>query len=288
MEKGQFVAVSELMVESITQYIKKNQVNRLDLVRGFNFLLLPSLKFKGSCTRRLRAFSICMASVSHTEISTGLVSFCSAKVSSFNVQQDNIVISNDTPHRACLANFDSSTVVLDPFRQISGSSEPGGLRLFMAPELSIPPEFGMSDSIPTPEADIYAFGLVIFQVCAKHHVRVTFAYAVQVLTGENPFRGIRTTQLPVLVLQGRRPDKPTNASVIGFSDSLWNFTEDCWNLKDLRPKVAQVVACLEAEAEKWHEPMYPCCQAESVAHAEEDELDFMGLGEFKNSVPPLV
>jgi len=36
---------------------------------------------------------------------------------------------------------------------------------FMSPELLIPEEFGIEDALPTPQADIYAFGLVIFQVC---------------------------------------------------------------------------------------------------------------------------
>jgi len=35
---------------------------------------------------------------------------------------------------------------------------------FMAPELLMPEKFGKEDSVPTPQADIYAFGLVIFQV----------------------------------------------------------------------------------------------------------------------------
>jgi len=34
----------------------------------------------------------------------------------------------------------------------------------MSPELLIPEEFDREDALPTPQADIYAFGLVIFQV----------------------------------------------------------------------------------------------------------------------------
>ena len=39
--------------------------------------------------------------------------------------------------------------------------------MFMSPELLVPSNFGMKDSNPTQEADIYAFGLVIFQVCER-------------------------------------------------------------------------------------------------------------------------
>ena len=35
---------------------------------------------------------------------------------------------------------------------------------FMSPELLVPSKFGIKNSVPTPEADIYAFGVVIFQV----------------------------------------------------------------------------------------------------------------------------
>ena len=41
----------------------------------------------------------------------------------------------------------------------------GGAMTFVSPELLAPQRFGKEDSTPTPQADIYAFGLVIFQVC---------------------------------------------------------------------------------------------------------------------------
>ena len=43
----------------------------------------------------------------------------------------------------------------------------GSTMMFIAPELLIPSKFGMKDSAPTPEGDIYAFGMVIFQVCEQ-------------------------------------------------------------------------------------------------------------------------
>ena len=38
---------------------------------------------------------------------------------------------------------------------------------FMSPERLVPSKFGVGDSISTLEADIYAFGLVIFHVCEQ-------------------------------------------------------------------------------------------------------------------------
>jgi hypothetical protein len=74
-------------------------------------------------------------------------------------------MSNDTPPRACLADFGLMAMVLDPKQPMSCSAQlEGGTTTFMSPELLVPSMFGVKSSVPTPEADIYAFGLVIFQV----------------------------------------------------------------------------------------------------------------------------
>ena len=75
-------------------------------------------------------------------------------------------MSNHTPPCACLADFGFMTMVLDPVYPMSCSAQlEGGTLMFMSPELLMPTVLGMKDGVPTPEADIYAFGLVIFQVC---------------------------------------------------------------------------------------------------------------------------
>jgi len=57
------------------------------------------------------------------------------------------------------------TVILDPVQKLSCSAEmEGGTMKFMSPELLVPDAYNMEDAKPTPQADIYAFGLVIFQV----------------------------------------------------------------------------------------------------------------------------
>lgn len=76
-------------------------------------------------------------------------------------------MSNDTPPHACLADFGFITnAALDLDQQLSCSAQlEGGSLTFMAPELLVPELFGMECTLSTPQADIYAFGLVIFQVC---------------------------------------------------------------------------------------------------------------------------
>ena len=58
------------------------------------------------------------------------------------------------------------TVILNPDHKLSCSADlEGGTKVFMSPELLVPSKFGMKDSIPTSQADVYAFALVTFQVC---------------------------------------------------------------------------------------------------------------------------
>ena len=86
-------------------------------------------------------------------------------------------MSNDTPPRACLADFGFMTMVLDPGQKLSCSAQlEGGTMTFMSPELLVPSGFGLQDSIPTPEADVYAFGLLIFQVCEQNRGYLSSSY----------------------------------------------------------------------------------------------------------------
>jgi serine/threonine protein kinase len=158
------------------------------------------------------------------------------------------------------------TTVLDPDQPLSCSAQlEGGTITFISPELFFPSKFGMKDTVPTPEADIYAFGLVIFQVCEQGHSCRLFPYSVQVLASEIPFRGLNQMELGYSVVGGKRPEKPVNASALGFSDSLWDFAQRCWDgdMK-LRPKVWEVATCLENTAANWSGLMAPGVQAEYV------------------------
>jgi hypothetical protein len=106
-----------------------------------------------------------MVPVSRTGTSKGSVPLGCATDPSFDIQQSHILMSNDTPPRACLTGFGLMTMVLDPNQPMPCSAQlEGGTMMFMSPELLVPSKFGRSYSVPTPETDTYAFGLVIFQV----------------------------------------------------------------------------------------------------------------------------
>ena len=81
------------------------------------------------------------------------------------------------------------------------------------------------------------------------------------------------------MLNGKRPGKPEDASAIGFSDCLWDFTERCWNgAIALRPKAGEVVAQLGDAVAKWDGLMPPCDSDESDASDSEEEMS--GSDEF--------
>lgn len=151
---------------------------------------------------------------------------------------------------------------------------------FMSPELLIPEEVGRSGPTPTPQADVYAFGLVIFQVCEEVYGCQPFIYnhiLLQVLTGEIPFRGIPQSALGFYVHRGDRPLKPDNASAIGFSDSLWHFTERCWDGKaESRPGAREVVTHLMEAAARWSGVMPPSVRADDAASDSTSDSDKLG------------
>ena len=88
-------------------------------------------------------------------------------------------MTNDTPPKACLAHFVFTTMALDPHDLISISPTlKDDMLTFMAPELLVPTKYGLDKAVPTREADIYAYGLVILQVTAFfcRHLAIVFIH----------------------------------------------------------------------------------------------------------------
>jgi serine/threonine protein kinase len=77
----------------------------------------------------------------------------------------------------------------------------------MAPELF--PEGAKSSK----EADMYAFGMVVYEV----------------VTGARPFGCHRIGELFLLTTRGVRPNRPEDPAAIGFGEGTWEFIERCWD-----------------------------------------------------------
>ena len=108
---------------------------------------------------------------------------------------------------------------------------PGGTPMFMAPELLCPTKFNGTSSRPTQPADIYALGMVIYEV----------------LTGFQPFHEERWREYEIThhVVTGVRPAEPADPEQIGFVDGIWELVQECWNGEPTRrPTIDQVLTNL--------------------------------------------
>jgi len=126
----------------------------------------------------------------------------------------------------------------------------------MAPELFAPSRYDLKNSFPTKEGDIYAFGLVILQVAVVYRRDLAvyfFLTTCRVLTGEQPFGGIKITELAFGISSGFRPVKPEDAETIEISESPWKLVQKCLDdNKTQRPQIKEVVGGVASAADNWH------------------------------------
>ena len=103
----------------------------------------------------------------------------------------------------------------------------GSISFHRAPELIYPEMFGLCTSRISKQADIYAFGMVIYEV----------------LTRRCPFgaEGFSYLQIASHVLGGGRPRKPEKVGDIGFGGGTWELVQQCWHRdRGERPTVENV------------------------------------------------
>ncbi|KAG5729731.1 Serine/threonine-protein kinase HT1 [Termitomyces sp. T112] len=149
------------------------------------------------------------------------------------------ILVNDSG-RACVADFGLSSVI-DPLNHQwteSAATLPGGTMNWQAPEL-----FDVEHSRPvknTTASDIYAWACVCYEI----------------FTGERPFFEYPIySQIPEIVLNGKRPSRPTSASTPwtdwGLTEDKWRLMEECW-LHDpmTRPTIDDVVRRIEGQMQE--------------------------------------
>ena len=60
-----------------------------------------------------------------------------------------------------------------------------------------------------------------------------------------------------MVVKGKRPSKPADASKLGLTSSMWKVVEECWNKKrEKRPEIQNVVSRLRSKS-WWVYPSWP-------------------------------
>ena len=119
---------------------------------------------------------------------------------------------------------------------------------YTAPELLIPSGFGPGNGCPTKESDIYAFGIVTYEVNACFVPGTATEGSIKVTTGLEPFPGAKDGVIMYNVVTGERPARPSLPNE-WISDDVWNFISRCWGRSwDGRPDVDCVVNILNDAA----------------------------------------
>jgi serine/threonine protein kinase len=145
---------------------------------------------------------------------------------------------------------DLSTVLL------SNTADPSyGTIRWMSPELLDPIRFG-SDGLPSRQSNCFALGMLIYEVNRFPLFWSLSLTHLQVLSGLPPFDHLRPLATMRAILRGERPDKPLNASDLGFTDTLWELLQSCWSQPaSARPTARRVYDCLRSESDDWTAPL---------------------------------
>ncbi|KAF9793044.1 kinase-like domain-containing protein [Thelephora terrestris] len=168
------------------------------------------------------------------EISRALEHMHRLDITHRNIKLRNVLV--DTNDVARLGGLGSSFAVSLP---ASWSDVESDSRLFsgIAPELIDPHAFGFADARATKATDMFAFGMLAWEV----------------LAGKLPFDGNIEAAVILSVFRNDRPPRPVHPEV---TDRVWNVIERCWDKDPLnRMTAAEVVDVfdneLSAKAPRW-------------------------------------
>ena len=141
------------------------------------------------------------------------------------LSQPNILINNEKPPRACIADFGLCAIAPTASFGPTKAGD-GGTFGYMAPEL-------LEGAKASKEADMYAFGMVVYEV----------------ITGTLPFGHRRAVELPMLTIRGSRPPRPEDPVATGFGQGTWELVERCWEKNpEQRPTAREALEHFEGVA----------------------------------------
>ncbi|KAF8839153.1 kinase-like protein [Paxillus ammoniavirescens] len=147
------------------------------------------------------------------DAAAGLQYLHSQSVMHGDLSGSNVLI--DGNGRACISDFGLSVLLAELGESTyTKSRHAGGALRWIAPELlddEVPEdEDDPLHLLPTPQSDVYSFGMVILQV----------------LTGKVPYHYIvQSARVQSAILQRKIPLRPRRGLV---TDGQWKFMERCW------------------------------------------------------------
>ncbi|KAF9793040.1 kinase-like domain-containing protein [Thelephora terrestris] len=160
-----------------------------------------------------------------TDISRALEYMHGQDITHGNVKSKNVLVDGDNVAR--LGGLGSAFALSLP----ASWSDVESQRLFcgFAPELIDPDAFGLVHARATKATDMFAFGMLAWEVFA----------------GKHPFAGNVEAAGIFSLFRNNRPPRPVHPEM---TDRVWNMIESCWNQDPFkRMTAADVVDVLEAE-----------------------------------------
>ncbi|CCM05920.1 uncharacterized protein FIBRA_08158 [Fibroporia radiculosa] len=157
-----------------------------------------------------------------TDIIKGLRHLHSLHVVHGDLKGANVLI--DGQGRACLSDFGLTAVASDAGATVGATataSAAGTSVRWTAPELLNPEYYNLSHARATYETDVYALAMVMYEI----------------FSGQLPFYEQRNDGAVIrCIIYDERPSRPSQASSLGLSDSVWRLMQECWRSQpDIRP-----------------------------------------------------
>ena len=142
------------------------------------------------------------------------------------MSQENILV--DKSGRARLSDSGLAGVASLNCMETSTLGLEGAYR-WMAPELFGVVENGSKPRAPTPQTDIFAFGMVAIEVIVSYYPNSSpLTCHIQVFTGQVPFPDDSPLMVMKKVMDGERPPQPRIMSGFGLSKELWAAVQSSW------------------------------------------------------------